>query len=252
MGGYTVFPMFKTGRRVERPNLLLPAAPACDQHSAWFSSPAPGMPWIEITYHHHPPSSGWSPWRKNQWMNKKTKEQTNSLHHSTVQCCYTWRFTLHFMAALPYLTSTYSRYPSTPCQPSKRVARRCASVIEGRQALAMSCWFLRGKIFFGIQGQIWLQPAFFWGGANPWFPWYLEIVCRKFPKMEVLWTFHRPTSPFWLHIRTWDSSLGIPQHIPERCAVPCSGDKIDKPTEKIIMTRPLQIAIEGTMWGPPR
>lgn len=224
MGGYTAFPMFKTGRRVERPNLLLPAAPACDQHSAWFSSPAPGMPWIEITYHHHPPSSGWSPWRKNQWMNKKTKEQTNSLHHSTVQCCYTWRFTLHFMAALPYLTSTYSRYPSTPCQPSKRwpadVLRWSRAASPGHVVLVSE-----GQNLFRDSRQIWLQPAFF-GGANPWFPWYLEMVCRKFPKMEVLWTF-----PFHFTIR-FTSELGISHWASHSISQTCSGNKIDKPTEK--------------------
>jgi hypothetical protein len=82
-----------------------------------------------------------------------------------------------------------------------------------------------GQNLFRDSRQIWLQPAFF-GGANPWFPWYLEMVCRKFPKMEVLWTF-----PFHFTIR-FTSELGISHWASHSISQTCSGNKIDKPTEK--------------------
>lgn len=84
---------------------------------------------------------------------------------------------------------------------------------RGRQALAMSCWFLRGKIFFGIQGKYGYNLPFL-GGGKPVVSMIFGDGMQEVSKDGGSVNFSIPLHHS-VHIRTWDFSLGIPQHIPD-------------------------------------
>lgn len=184
--------------------------------------------WHAVNRNHLPPSSTikWVEPMKKKSMNEQENKRTNKFitsQYRTVLLHLTLYIAFHGCATLPHINVLKVSQHTLPA--FEKVARRCASVIEGGKPWPCRVGFWGAKSFSGFKANM-ATTCLFWGGANPWFPWYLEMVCRKFPKMEVLWTF-----PFHFTIR-FTSELGISHWASHSISQTCSGNKIDKPTEK--------------------